>query len=124
MRMMAVLSALIGDAERRCVEAAEDEELCKKAADIALEAVVNRRVYVPGRPAYVTAWVANYEDLRFGVNDAGEVVLEFSSKGLPTISIYVTKDRVRTVVADENYIAMHNHYDRDILRILQTIVKK
>ena len=51
-------------------------------------------------------------------------MLEFSSKGLPTISIYVTKDRVRTVVADENYIAMHNHHDRDILRIVQTIVKK
>ena len=122
--MTAVLPALIEDVVRRCVEAVEDEGLCKKAVDVALEALVNRRVYVPGRPAHVTAWVANYEEIQFGVNDAGEVVLESSGKGLPTISIYVAKDKIRTVVADENYIAMHNHHDRDILRIVQAIVKK
>ena len=117
-------ASLLEDTERRCVEATGDVALCMKTINIALEAVVNRRVYTTGKPAYVTAWVANYEELRFGVNDAGEVVLEFSSKGLPTISIYVTKDKIRTVVADENYIAMHNHHDRDILHIVQTIVKK
>ncbi len=122
--LTAVLSALLKDTERRCIEAVGDEEHCKKAIDIALEAVMNRRVYIPGRPAYVTAWVANYEDLRFGVNDAGEVVLEFVGRGLPTIAIYVAKDRVRTVVADENYIGMHNHYDKNILSIAQAIVKK
>ena len=117
-------ASLLEDTERRCVEATGDVALCMKAINIALEAVVNRRVQVAGRPAYVTAWVANYEELRFGVNDAGEIVLEFSNRGLPTISIYVTKDRVRTVVADVNYIAMHNHHDRDILRIVLNIVKK
>jgi len=122
--MTSELSALIEDVERRCIEAVEDEELCRKAAGIALEAVLNRRVYIPGRPGYVTAWVANYKELRFGVNDAGEVVVEFSGKGLPTISIYVARDKIKTVVADENYIAMHNQYDRDILRVVQTIVKK
>ena len=59
--MTALLSALIRDAERRCIEAMKDEELCMKAINIALETVVNRRVQVAGRPAYVTAWVANYE---------------------------------------------------------------
>jgi hypothetical protein len=121
--MTAALSMLLKDVERRCIEAVGDGELCKKAVDVALKALVNRSVYVAGRPAYVTAWVANYETVRFGVNDAGEVVLEFSGRGLPTISIYV-KDKIRTVVEDENYIAMHNHHDRDILRMARKIVKK
>jgi hypothetical protein len=119
-----MLSALLKDAERRCIETVEDEELCRKVVDVALEAVVNRQVYIPGKPAYVTAWATNYETLQFSVNDAGEVVLELSGRGLPTIAIYVAKDKIRTVVADENYVAMHNHHDRNILHIAQSIVKK
>ncbi len=124
MRDVMMRPMFLKDVERRCIKTVGDRELCKKTVAVAFDTVVNRRVSIPGRPAYVTAWVADYEDLRFGVNDAGEVVLEFSGRGLPTISIYVAKDRVRTVVEDENYIAMHNLHDRDILSKAQAIIKK
>jgi hypothetical protein len=81
-------------------------------------------VYVPGRPGYVLAWATSYEELRLGVNERGEVVVELAGRGLPTIAIYVAKDKIRTVVADENYIAMHNHHDKGILRVAQAIVRK
>jgi hypothetical protein len=120
---MTTLAALLVEAARRCVEVLGDEELCRRVITIATEAVANGRVYIHGRPARVVAWSANYEQIHFAASDGG-VVLELTARGLPLIVIYITKDRVTTEVIDENYVAMLNHRDEDILQKAQKIIKK
>ena len=117
------IETLIKDAKRRCVETVKDEELCRKAVDIAAEAVKNRRVYVPGRPGVLTAWSAQYEHIHFGVNERGEVVIELIGHALPIIAIYVSRDRVRTEVVDENYLAMLNARLEHILETARRIIR-
>ena len=118
------IEALIKDAKRRCVETVRDEELCRKAVDIAAEAVKNRRVYVPGRPGVLTVWSAQYEHIHFGVNERGEVVIELIGRALPIIAIYVSRDRVRTEVVDENYLAMLNARLEHILETARRIIRR
>jgi hypothetical protein len=120
---MTALAALLVEAARRCVEVLGDEELCRRVITIATEAVANGRVYVHGRPARMIAWAVNYEQIHFAATDRG-VVLEFTARGLPSIVIYIAKDRVTTEVVDENYVAMLNHRDEDILQKAQKIIKK
>ena len=120
---MTTLATLLVEATQRCVETLGDEELCKRAIAVAAEAVAYGRVYAHGKPARITAWSANYEQIHFTASDR-EVVLEFTAHGLPSIVIYVARDRVTTEVIDENYIAMLNHRDENILQKAQKIIKK
>jgi len=120
---MTELAALLVEAARRCVEVLGDGELCKRVITIATEAVANGRVYVHGRPAKMIAWTVNYEQIHFAASDGG-VVLEFTARGLPSIVIYIAKDRVTTEVIDVNHVAMLNHRDEDILQKAQKIIKK
>jgi len=120
---MTALATLLVEATQRCVEVLGDEELCRRAVAVAVEAVANRHVYVRGQPTRITAWSANYEQIHFSASDRG-VVLELTARGLPSIVIHVTRDKVTTEVIDENYIAMLNHRDESILQIVQKIIKK
>ncbi|MFZ8812212.1 MAG: hypothetical protein ACO2PN_29435 [Pyrobaculum sp.] len=120
---MAALATLLVETARRCVEALGDEELCRKVITVATEAAVNGRVYVHGKPAKVTAWSAKYEQMHVAASDGG-VVLEFTTHGLPSIVIYVTKDRVTTEVIDMNYIAALNQYDENILQKAKKIISE
>jgi hypothetical protein len=115
---------IIEETRRRCVEVVGDEDLCRKAVEVAAEAIKNRRVYVPGRPGVLTAWSAQYEYVQFGVTERDEVVIELIGHALPTIVIHVSKDRVRTEIVDENYLAMLNAHIEHILQTAQKIIKK
>jgi hypothetical protein len=120
---MTALVTLLTEATQRCIEVLGDRELCRRAVAVAAEAVANGRVYVHGKPTRVTAWSANYSQMHFAASDRG-VVIEFTAHGLPSIVIYVTRDRITTEVIDENYIGMLNRYDEDMLQKAQKIIKK
>jgi hypothetical protein len=92
---MTKLATLLVEAGQRCVEVLGDRELCRRAVVVAAEAVANGRVYVHGKPARITAWSANYRQIHFAASDKG-VVVEFVAQGLPSIAIYVTRDRITT----------------------------
>jgi hypothetical protein len=116
------ITALIEGAKRKCLKAVGDEELCRKAMDVATEALKNKRVYVPGRPGVLTAWSADYEYIHFGVTERGEIVIELTGRALPTILIYVSKNRVRTEIVDENYLGMLNARIEHMLQTAQRII--
>lgn len=122
----AVLEATI----RKCEDELGDEALCRRAIELAADVAAKKRieydVETPTGPVKsITAWLYDHENLSFAADvKRGEVVLEFTGNGVPTVIVYVSKAGVRSLTANTEYVAMSNPYDPDILRVVKAIATR
>jgi len=128
--MRGIFQAILETTIKKCEAELGDEELCRKAIEVAADVAVKKRIeYDVGTPTgavrSIVAWLYDHEELSFAANPKRhEVVLEFTGNGVPTVIVYISRSGVRSVVANTEYVAMSNPHDPDILRVVKAIATR
>ncbi|MFP3169471.1 MAG: hypothetical protein RXR01_10215 [Thermoproteus sp.] len=128
--MKGLFQAILEATVRKCEDELGDEALCRRAIELAADVAAKKRIEYDvetpmGTVKSVTAWLYDHENLSFAADvKRGEVVLEFTGSGVPTVIVTISASGVRSLVASTEYVALGNPHDPDILRVVKAIATR